>query len=34
MFSIKNYIILFVILILLGFFYRKFEDKKIEEEDE
>lgn len=33
MFSIKNYIILFVILIVLGFFYRKFEDKRIGEED-
>lgn len=33
MFSIKNYIILFLILITLGFFYRRFEDKRIKEED-
>ena len=33
MFSVKNYIILFVILIVLGFFYRRFEDKRIREEE-
>lgn len=33
MFSIKNYIILFTILIVLGFFYRRFEDKRISEEE-
>jgi len=33
MFSIKNYIILFVILIVLGFFYRRFEDKRLRDED-
>ncbi len=33
MFSIKNYIILFAILIILGYFYRRFEDKRIREED-
>lgn len=34
MFSVKNYIILFVILIVLGFFYRRFEDKRIREEED
>lgn len=33
MFSLFNYIILFVILIVLGFFYRRFEDKRIREEN-
>jgi hypothetical protein len=32
MFSIKNYIILFVILIALGYFYRRYEDKRIRDE--
>jgi hypothetical protein len=32
MFSIKNYIILFVILIVLGFLYKRFEDKRLREE--
>ena len=33
MFSISNYIILFIILIILGWFYRKLEDKRIREEN-
>jgi hypothetical protein len=33
MFPIKNYIILFTILIVLGYFYRRFEDKRLREED-
>jgi hypothetical protein len=33
MFSVGNYIALFVILIVLAYLYRKFEDKRIREED-
>jgi hypothetical protein len=33
MFSVKNYIILFVILIVLGFFHRRFEDKRLKDDD-
>jgi len=33
MFPVANYIILFIILIILGFFYRRFEDKRIREEN-
>lgn len=33
MFSITNYVMLFIILIVLSYFYRRFEDKRIREED-
>ena len=33
MFSITNYIYLFIILVVLLFFYRRFEDKRIQQED-
>jgi len=33
MFSLLNYVILFVVLIILGIFYRRFEDKRIRQEE-